>query len=255
MRFSGRVAIVTGAANGIGFATARLLVQEGASLAAVDVDQQGLNGLVTELEGAPGEVVIYPSDVLDPEQVAATVVDVLARWSRLDILVNCVGGSTVIDNDGAVVEAMEPDEWRRMIDFNLLGTFLYCRAVLPHMKRQESGKIVNLSSGSRHGRNRRSSAAYAASKAAVVALTAKLGHEAGPYGVNVNAVAPSLTLTARIEERRWGFFSAEAKKATLANLGVKQLAKAEDQARVIAFLASEDANYVIGQTLDVGGAP
>ena len=166
MRFDGKVAIITGAGGGIGVATARIMVGEGARLAAVDIDGALLESLMGELSGMAGEVVPYVSDALDPEQVSATVEDVVNRWGRVDILVNTVGGTAGAPNSRARIEDVTVDEWQKVLDFNLRGTFLYCQAVLPHMKQQQSGKIVNLSSQVRYGKAE-IVASYVASKAGV----------------------------------------------------------------------------------------
>lgn len=252
MRFADMVAIITGAGNGIGRATANILVSEGGRVAAVDILGESLDSLVDELTGFSGEAFPLVADALDPDQVQATVRSVLDRWGRVDILVNCVGGSAIIHNRKRPVEELEIEEWDRLLDFNLRATFLYCRAVLPHMKRQRSGKIINLSSRAATGLTQ-NSAAYSAAKAAIIGFTAKVAQEAGPYGINVNSIAPSMTLTPRVAELSWGTLSSEEQQAILGSVALGRLAQPEDQAKVIAFLASGDADYVSGQTINVNG--
>jgi NAD(P)-dependent dehydrogenase (short-subunit alcohol dehydrogenase family) len=181
------------------------------------------------------------------------VVDgVVREHERIDILVNAVGGSTIIREPAATIDALSPADWQRLIDFNLTGTFLFCHAVAPVMRRQRSGKIVNLSSIAGHGRSESSSSAYAAAKGGIIALTRKLAHELGPSGINVNAIAPSMTLTERIRPR-WEQRTADQQTREIGRTPLRRMAEAVDQARVICFLASRDADFVTGVTIDVTG--
>ena len=143
-------------------------------------------------------------------------------------------------------------DWQRLIDFNLDGTFLFCHAVAPVMKRQGGGKIVNLSSVAGRGLSAASSSAYAAAKGGIIAFTRKLATELGPFGINVNAIAPSLTLTERIRPH-WEKRPASEQAQEVARTPLRRVAEAVDQARVICFLASGDADFVTGVTIDVTG--
>ena len=142
------------------------------------------------------------------------------------------------------------DDWQRLIAFNLEGTFLGCHTVAPVMKRQKSGKIVNISSIAGHGTSASSSSAYAAAKGGIIAFTTKLAHELGPHGITVNAIAPSMTLTERIRPR-WEQRTAEEQAREITRTPLRRMAEARDQARVICFLASSDADFVTGVTIDV----
>ncbi len=252
MRFEDKVAIVTGAAGGIGSATVLLLAQEGARVAALDLDKTGLDKLVEDSGDFSGPITPFVADAFDPDEVQRTVQAVIDWTGHVDILINCVGGSTVIANSGRPVEELEPEEWKRVLDFNLDSTFLFCRAVLPLMKQQRSGKIVNLSSRSATGLGSTPSA-YAAAKAGIVAFTTRVANEAGPFGINVNAVAPDTTLTRRIVEKIWDIKSPEEQNAYLETVALRRLGQPEDQAKVIAFLASNDADFISGQTIHVNG--
>lgn len=252
MRFEDKVAIITGASGGIGAATARVMAGEGARLAAVDIDGVLLESLMGELEGLPGEVVPYASDAMDPDLVTATVEDVVSRWGRVDILVNCLGGTAGAPDSRARIEDVTVDQWQKVLDFNLRGVFLYCKAVLPHMKQQGSGKIVNISSQVRYGKAE-IVASYVASKAGIVGLTNRIAHEAGAYGVNANTVAPGLTLTPRVAAVRWDKLSQQERAQYAERIPLRRVATPEDQAKAIAFLASEDADYITAQVLEVGG--
>jgi NAD(P)-dependent dehydrogenase (short-subunit alcohol dehydrogenase family) len=198
-------------------------------------------------------VTTVAADVLDDSAVDRMVQTVLSRFGRIDILVNAVGGSTIIERSSAPVEELTLDEWERVLAFNLRGTFLCTHAVIPQMKRQGSGRIVNLSSVAARGDSPRSGAAYAAAKAGIRALTRKLAIELGPYGITCNAVAPSMTLSERIERRLWRQRSPEEQKAIIEAVPLKRVSTPADQAKVILFLASDDAAFVSGQTIEVTG--
>ena len=152
----------------------------------------------------------------------------------------------------ATVDELTLAEWQRLLAFNLDGTFLFCNAVAPVMKRQGSGKIVNISSIAGRGLSGSSSSAYAAAKGGIIAFTKKLAHELGPSGVTVNAIAPSMTLTERIRPR-WEQRTADEQAQEIARTPLRRVAEARDQARVICFLASPDADFVTGVTIDVTG--
>jgi NAD(P)-dependent dehydrogenase (short-subunit alcohol dehydrogenase family) len=252
MRFEGRIALITAGASGIGRATADIITAEGGTVALIDTDKVRLDAAVTALQGAGGRAHGHRADALDAHQVDEVVKAVVAEHSRIDILVNAVGGSTVIARAAATVDELTLAEWQRLLAFNLDGTFLFCHAVAPIMKRQRAGKIINISSIAGRGLSESSSSAYAAAKGGIIAFTRKLAHELGPFGVNVNAIAPSLTLTERLRPR-WDGWTETQKAEELARNPLRRVAEARDQARVISFLASADADFVTGVTIDVTG--
>jgi NAD(P)-dependent dehydrogenase (short-subunit alcohol dehydrogenase family) len=252
MRFKDRVALITAAASGIGRATAEIMAREGGVVVAVDKDTARLDDMVASLRASQGRVHARNVDALDAKQVDALVPEVAAEFGAIDILVNAVGGSTIIAKSNAAVDELSFADWQNLIAFNLEGTFLLCHAVTPVMKRQRRGKIVNLASIAGRGLSNSSSSAYAAAKGGIIAFTRKLSFELGPYGINVNAIAPSLTLTERIRPR-WESRSAEDQASEIARTPLRRVAEAADQARVIAFLASSDADFVTGVTIDVTG--
>jgi NAD(P)-dependent dehydrogenase (short-subunit alcohol dehydrogenase family) len=249
MRFKGKIALITAAANGIGRATAEIMAQEGATVICVDNHSERLEAAVTALgNGTHGRL----CDALDQAQVDSVVAGVTDEFGRIDILVNAVGGSTIIAKPSATVEEHSLDDWQRVIKFNLDGTFLFTHAVVPVMKRQNAGKIVNLASIAGRGMSIASGSAYAAAKGGIIAFTRKLSFELGPFGININAIAPSLTLTERIRPH-WNQRSPEAQAAQVEATPLRRVAEASDQAKVICFLASTDADFVTGLTIDVTG--
>ena len=252
MRFGDKVAIVTAAASGIGRASAEIMAGEGATVVAVDNDETRLAALSEALASAPGRVVPVCLDALDTAAVGAAIAEAAQTHGHIDILVNAVGGSTIIAEPGAGIDKLTAEDWQRIVAFNLDGTFNFTNAVVPHMKAQGGGKIVNLASIAGRGLSVSSSSAYAAAKGGIIALTRKLSLELGPFGINVNAIAPSLTLTERIRPY-WEGRTAERQAEEIERIPLRRLPDAMDQARVICFLASSDADFVTGVTIDVTG--
>jgi len=252
MRFTNKVALITAAANGIGRATAAIMAREGATVIAVDNNQSRLDEAVPALRRDGGKAEGRLVDALVPAEVDALVADVVRQHGAIDILVNAVGGSTVIANPQATTEQLAFADWQKLIAFNLDGTFLVTHAVIPVMKRQRSGKIVNLASIAGRGLSQNSSSAYAAAKGGIIAFTRKLAHELGPDGINVNAIAPSVTLTERIRPH-WEKRSQASQAEEIERTPLRRVAEPADQANVICFLASADADFVTGLTIDVTG--
>jgi NAD(P)-dependent dehydrogenase (short-subunit alcohol dehydrogenase family) len=252
MRFDGRVALITAAASGIGRATADIICTEGGTVAAVDSDEGRLKDAVAAIQASGGRAHAYRADALDAMQVDGVVERVVREHGHIDILVNAVGGSTIISRPAATVDELTLPEWQQLITFNLDGTFLFSHALVPVMKRQRGGKIVNISSIAGRGISASSSSAYAAAKGGIIAFTKKLAQELGPFGITVNAIAPSMTLTERIRPR-WEQRSAEEQAQEVLRTPLRRMAEARDQAKVICFLASADADFVTGVTIDVTG--
>ncbi|MEV4622138.1 3-oxoacyl-ACP reductase FabG [Asanoa sp. NPDC049573] len=247
-RFADRVAIVTGAAQGIGAATARRLASEGARVAVVDLDADRSAAAADEIKAAGGVATAYGCDVTDAEAVTAMVDAVVAEHGRLDILINNAG----ITRDNLLFK-MPAAEWDAVITTNLTSMFLCCQAAQKPMVTARYGKIVNLSSRSALGN--RGQVNYAAAKAGVQGLTATLAIELGPFNINVNAVAPGYIATAMTAATatRVGAAPEDHQKMVADNTPLRRVGQPDEVAAVIAFLASDDASYVSGQTLYVNG--
>ena len=251
-RFEAKLALITAAGGGIGRATAMIISREGGIIVGVDKDQAALESLIAELhaEGRPALGIV--ADGLDPVAVEGVVAQVMQAYGHIDILVNVLGGGTGIRNMGAHIDELSFEDWQKLINFNLTGTYLFCHAVVPVMKRQNSGKIVNVTSMAGRGVTQTSSSAYVTAKGGIIALTRKLSLELGPHGINVNAIAPGLTLSDRLMPI-WEARSPEVRAATIERVPLRRIGTPHDQAKVICFLASADADFVTGLTLDVTG--
>jgi 3-oxoacyl-[acyl-carrier protein] reductase len=248
VRFTGKVALVTGAAQGIGAATARRLAEEGASVAVVDLTAERAQPVVDEITAKGGVAAAFGANVADQAAVESTVDAVVERFGRLDVLVNNAG----VTKDNLLFK-MSRDDWDAVLAVNLTGVFLCCQAAQKHMVAQQYGKIVNLSSRSALGN--RGQVNYAATKAGVQGLTATLALELGPFGINVNAVAPGYVATSMTAATatRVGSSPEEHQELAAKNTPLRRVGQPEEIASVIAFLASDDASYVSGQTLYVNG--
>jgi 3-oxoacyl-[acyl-carrier protein] reductase len=241
MRFEGKTALVTGAARGIGAATAERLASEGARVVVADFDEDAARETAERI-GATA----VRCDVTDREQVEAAV----EASGGPDILVTCAG--IIRDN---LLFKMADDDWDTVIDTHLKGTFYAVRASQRHMVEQKSGKIVTISSTSALGN--RGQTNYSAAKAAMQGMTKTWAIELGPFGVNVNCVAPGFVATAMTRQtaERVGVDFDDFQKHAAEQTPLKKIGQPEDIAGVIAFLCSDDAAYVSGQVIYVRGGP
>jgi NAD(P)-dependent dehydrogenase (short-subunit alcohol dehydrogenase family) len=180
MRFQDKVALITAAASGIGRATADIMAQEGAIIVAVDNNEERLERTIGELRKAGGRAHGKMCDALNAVQVDSTVAAVASEFGAIDILVNAVGGSTIVAKPGADVDELSFADWQKLIDFNLSGTFLFTHAVVPVMKRQRRGKIVNLASIAGRGLTRRAAAPMPPPRAASSPSPASSPSSSGP---------------------------------------------------------------------------
>ncbi|WP_433591070.1 3-oxoacyl-ACP reductase FabG [Nocardia sp. CA-145437] len=243
-----KVAVVTGAARGIGAGTAARLAADGFAVAIVDLDEAACTDAVDAIAAAGGTAIAVGCNVTDEAQVAAAFERVAAELGSVDVLVNNAG--VLRDN---LLFKMSVDDWDLVMSVHLKGAFLCTREAQKYMVKQKSGKIVNTSSVSALGA--RGQANYSAAKMGIQGLTRTLAMELGPFGINVNAVAPGFIVTEMTDATaaRVGVspeeFRAEAAKIT----PLRRVGTPADIANVVSFLVSDDASFVTGQTIYVDG--
>lgn len=241
-RLAGKVAIITGAARGIGKATARLFAREGARVAVTDIDAERGKRTATEIREEGGEAIFVPVDVADPASVEAMVRRVLDAYGRIDILVNNAG----VLRDRTLLK-MSDEEFDFVINVNLKGVFNCTRAVAPIMAEQGNGVILNASSVvALYGNFGQTN--YVASKAAVIGMTKVWARELGPKGIRVNAVAPGFIrteMTAHLPEK--------VVQMVLERTPLRTWGEPEDVAYAYLFLASDEARFINGAVLSVDG--
>ena len=253
----GQVAIVTGAGRGIGRATALRLAREGASVTVADINEANTKGVAEEIESTAGNAYPFTVDVTDKTDTERMVSETVARFGKLDILVNNAGIAII-------ASLMDTDEatWDALMNVNAKGVLLCSQAAARQMIAQgNGGRIINNASGAGKTAPGRSTplGAYAASKHAVVALTKQFGLELSPHGILVNCVCPGIVdtpmwdLIDREVARLEGVPVGSVKARAVAGIPVGRIQQPEDVANLIAFLASEDSNYITAQAVNVSG--
>jgi len=252
MRFSfeGRSVLVTGAAHGFGREIAHSFARLGATVYGVDVAEEGLAETARLAE--PGwALTVERLDVTDREGVRDTVGRIVSETGRIDVVVNDAGG--VLGQVGRPLEEVPFEDWRAIFAVNLDGAFNTSQAAAPHMKRQRSGRIVNVSSGAGLRVSLTGIQAYAAAKAGLIGLTRQLAHELGPWNVTVNCVAPGFVRSNPTTERQWQSYGPEGQKRLVESLALRRLGSPRDIAAGVLFFASDHAGWITGQTLSIDG--
>ena len=244
--FDGQTVIVTGAGHGFGRAMAQSFMARGAQVYGCDVNAEGL-AETARLTGCETVVV----DVGDRAAVQAAIGDILTATGRIDVLVNNAGG--VQGQAGRPIEQISAQDWQVIFDVNLSGTFFMAQAVAPAMKRQNSGRIVNISSGAGRTISLTGIQAYASAKAGQIGLTRQLAHELGPWGITVNCVAPGFIRSNPSTERQWEAMGEARQQALIDGIALRRLGSPDDIAHAVMFFASAQAGWITGEVLGVDG--
>jgi 3-oxoacyl-[acyl-carrier protein] reductase len=242
--------IVAGAARGIGRAIVTAFAERGAVVWAGDLLEQEL----APLAGSAGAGVVHTGhlDVTDPASIERFV-QTAAGDGAIDILVYVAGG--VRGQSAQPIEGVAPQDWQAIVDANLTGAFLCARAVAPGMKRAGHGRIVTISSRAGLVTSLTGIASYAAAKHGQLGLVKQLAQELGPFGINVNSVAPGFMATSPDYERQWASYSPEFRAAFAERIAMRRMGTPEDIAYAVMFLASDYASWITGQVLPVTGSP
>jgi 3-oxoacyl-[acyl-carrier protein] reductase len=242
MSLSGRVALITGASQGIGRTCALRLAKDGASIAVAARNQDKLNELVIEITAAGGKASAFALDVADEEQVKSKVKGIIAQFGKIDILVNNAG----ITRDQLVMR-MKRADWDAVLQTNLTSAYLCIQQVIGSMLKQRWGRIINITSV--FGQmGQAGQANYSASKAGLIGLTMAIAREVGSRSITCNAVAPGF-----IETAMTAALSDEFKQTAVKQIPLGRVGSSEDVAGAVAFLASDDASYITGHVLNVNG--
>ena len=242
MKLQGRVALVTGASQGIGHACAQALAREGATIAAAARNREKLDELVAAIAAAGGQAAAFVIDVADEDQIKSGVKSALAQFGKIDILVNNAG----ITRDQLVMR-MKRADWDSVLQTNLTSAYLCIQAVMSSMLKQRWGRIINITSV--FGQmGQAGQANYSASKAGLIGLTMAIAREVGSRNITCNAIAPGF-----IETAMTAVLSDEFKQTAIKQIPLGRVGSPDDVASAVAFLASDDASYITGHVLNVNG--
>jgi 3-oxoacyl-[acyl-carrier protein] reductase len=251
VEFSGKTAIVTGAAHGFGRAISLALAERGARVWACDVVEREIAETQRLCVAAGGACIGRVVDVTDKGAVDRFTTAATAESGHVDVLVNNAGG--VLGQVGRPLEEVSQGEWQAIFDVTVAGAFLFAQAVAPGMKAARGGRIVNISSGAGLGISLTGIQAYASAKAAQIGLTRQLAHELGPWGITVNNIAPGFVRSNAATERQWESYGEDGQRALVERIALKRLGSPDDIAHGVLFFASDFAGWITGQVISIDG--
>ena len=243
-KLKGKVAIITGAAQGMGKAVAELFAQEGAKVVVNDVIEEKAKKIAEEIRSKGGEALAIRADVTDSKEISRMVEETVKKFGTIHILINNAG---ILRS--TKTEEISEDEWNLVIDINLKGTFLCSKAVLPVMKKNRYGKIVNFSSSAGRSVSTLGGVHYTAAKAGILGFTRQLAKEVASFGINVNSVCPGLIDTEMVRSN----CSPEKLKNYEHSFPISRMGTPEEVADLVLFLVSNESSYITGASLDING--
>jgi NAD(P)-dependent dehydrogenase (short-subunit alcohol dehydrogenase family) len=249
-KIDGHVALVTGSGQGMGLAIATALAAEGARVVISDVNEETTMRSAESLNKQGYDAMGVVTDVTSRESVSNAIEAVNTKFGPLKILVNNAGGALHTPH---VLSEIEEKHWDLVVNVNLKGAFFTCQKAIPVMVANGGGAIVNISALAAHYRASLAGVQYTAAKAGVEGLTRQLAYDWGPSGVRVNAVAPTVTITGDRVKGLWNEKGEEEQKRIISNIPLRRLSEPREIAAAVVFLASDEASYITGITLDVVG--
>jgi 3-oxoacyl-[acyl-carrier protein] reductase len=249
----GKVAIITGGVRGIGRATGYAFAQEGAEVAIFGRDPEdspAAKELLKSLEVFKKRCLYKKADVTKMEEVRLAVEETIKVFGKVDILVNNAGGSIIAP---VPLEDLQEEDWDRVVEVNLKGTYICTHLVIRHMKKQKSGKIINIASRAGRAPSVIAPLPYVCAKAGQIHFTRQVALEAAPYGINVNCIAPGTIFVDRVKKIFEERFDVDERRRRLESIPLGRAGKPEEVASLVLYLTSDQSNYITGATIDVNG--
>ncbi len=243
LTLKGRVALVTGAAQGLGYAFAKMLGENGMAVALVDINGDKARAAAAELGKNNVNAAGFECNVADNDSIAGMIRSVVDHFNQIDVVVNSAGTM-----NATKIPDITREEWDKMMSINLGGTFFIIQAALPYLKKSKAGRVINISSNAGRMGGYENSMTYTATKGGVISLTFGLARQLAPDQITVNAVCPSTVNTDMVKA-----YSPEAMERLLSRVPLGRLASTDDVATAVCYLASEEAGFVTGLLLDVNG--
>lgn len=249
-RLKDKVAVITGSAQGMGYAIAQAFIEEGAKIVITDINEEAIEKTVAQFQKEGADVLGIRMDVSDKAAVVEMVAKVVLQWGKIDILVNNAGGALFTPH---LLEEIEEKDWDLVVNVNLKGAFFTCQQVIPVMVKNGGGTIINMSALAGHWKASLAGVQYTAAKAGVEGLTRQLANDWGKEKIRVNAVAPTVTMTGDRIASLWDEKGKSKQDQILSQIPLRRLSEPAEIASTIVFLASDESSYITGITLDVCG--
>jgi len=249
-RLKDKIAVITGSAQGMGYAIAHALFQEGAKIVITDINEEAIEKTVAQFQKEGADVLGIRMDVSSKVAVTEMVDQVVSQWGRIDILVNNAGGALFTPHR---LEEIEEKDWDLVVNVNLKGAFFTCQQVIPVMVKNGGGSIINMSALAGHWKASLAGVQYTAAKAGIEGLTRQLANDWGKDNIRINAVAPTVTMTGDRIASLWDKKGKAKQDQILSQIPLRRLSEPAEIASTVIFLATDESSYITGITLDVCG--